>query len=50
MRAKNSPGSTLYFVEFEGFGHEIGGDEALLAERVIPVVVDWAEGKLGASW
>ena len=43
-------GHNAEFVEFEGFGHEVGGDEALLAELVIPTVVDWVQRRLGPSW
>jgi pimeloyl-ACP methyl ester carboxylesterase len=38
------------FVEFPGVGHEVGGDDALLAELVIPTVVSWADRRIGPSW
>ena len=38
------------FVEYPGLGHEVGGDEALLAELVFPTVVDWVARRVGPTW
>ena len=38
------------FVEYPGLGHEVGGDEALLADLVIPDVVAWVARRLGPTW
>ena len=38
------------FVEYPGLGHEAGGDPAMLADLVVPIVVDWAARRLGPPW
>ena len=38
------------FVEYPGLGHEVGGDEMLLADLVIPTVRDWVARRVGPSW
>jgi pimeloyl-ACP methyl ester carboxylesterase len=37
-------------VEYPGLGHDVGGDPTLLAEFVIPTVVDWVARRVGATW
>jgi pimeloyl-ACP methyl ester carboxylesterase len=38
------------FVEFPGVGHEVGGDETLVTELVIPTLTSWVEERLGSAW
>lgn len=38
------------FVEYPAVGHEVGGDETLVKDLVIPTVVDWTARTLGPTW
>jgi pimeloyl-ACP methyl ester carboxylesterase len=38
------------FVEYPGLGHEAGGDPEILADLVVPAVVEWAARRLGPPW
>lgn len=38
------------FVEYAGHGHEAGGAPHILADTVIPMVVDWTARRLGPTW
>ena len=38
------------FVEFPGVGHEVGGDESLMTDLVVPTVVSWIDRRLGSTW
>ncbi len=43
-------GQDVEFVEYEGLGHEAGGDPQHLADSVIPMVIDWTARRLGPTW
>lgn len=43
-------GQEVEFVEYEGLGHEAGGEPQFLADAVIPMVVDWTARRLGPTW
>jgi pimeloyl-ACP methyl ester carboxylesterase len=38
------------FIEYAGVGHEVGGDDDLQADLVIPDVVAWTARRVGSAW
>ena len=38
------------FVEYAGLGHEAGGNPEIVANLVVPDVVEWTGRRLGSPW